>query len=222
MSTTNEALPQAHAGVRATGTTLTVQPTTHFARAHMLVRILVFFLCGALGSVVSWPFGILYLALPVVAAVRISSLGRERFPREDAGSFQRVLGWVVGFWGYLTIVTDEFPTGARQPAVHYQVTPSGQPTVGSAALRVLMSIPSLLVLCIYGIASGFLWLLAAIFVLVEERYPKWIFDFQCGVLRYQARVMSYHASLVEPYPPFTMDLGPADPEPHQAQLPQPA
>jgi hypothetical protein len=34
-----------------------------------------------------------------------------------------------------------------------------------------------------------------------------ILSFQRGVLRWQARLVAYHASLVEEYPPFSFETG---------------
>ena len=45
-------------------------------------------------------------------------------------------------------------------------------------------------------------------VLIQESYPEGLYDFQCGVVRWQARLLVYHASLVDGYPPFAFDMGP--------------
>ena len=42
-------------------------------------------------------------------------------------------------------------------------------------------------------------------VLFTERIPPSILAFQRGVLRWNARLVAYHASLVEEYPPFALD-----------------
>jgi hypothetical protein len=44
-------------------------------------------------------------------------------------------------------------------------------------------------------------------VLAQENYLDGLFDFHRGVIRWQARLLGYQASLVEPYPPFTVDTG---------------
>ena len=61
-----------------------------------------------------------------------------------------------------------------------------------------------------GIVSGVIWIIAAIMVLIQENYPAGMFDFQCAVLRWQARLLGYQTSLVEPYPPFAVDTGPEE------------
>ena len=71
------------------------------------------------------------------------------------------------------------------------------------------AIPSALVLALIGIASWVVWIIAAISVLINETYPEGLWRFQRGVVRWEARLLGYIASLVEPYPPFSFDTGPA-------------
>jgi hypothetical protein len=52
-----------------------------------------------------------------------------------------------------------------------------------------------------------LWVIAAIAVLLGVAIPRAILGYQRGVLRWQARLVAYHASLVDDYPPFVLDTG---------------
>ncbi len=87
------------------------------------------------------------------------------------------------------------------------VQPAGSPTVGSALLRLIYSIPSAIVLGLLGIISGFVWLIGAILVFIKQDYPAGMYGFQRGMLRWLARLLGYHASLVDRYPPFSLDTG---------------
>ena len=122
------------------------------------------------------------------------------------------LRWLIALYSYLGILTDRFPTEKPQEIVRYEVQTGGTPTVGSALLRLIYSIPSAIVLAVLGIVSGIIWLIAAVMVLVQENYPEGLYDFQRGVLRWEARLLGYHASLVDQYPPFALDTG-AEPAP---------
>ena len=73
--------------------------------------------------------------------------------------------------------------------MRFQAKRSGSPTVGSALLRILYSIPSLIVLAI----------LVFVFILVKGRYPDSFWRFLLGI-RWEATVFAYLASLVERYP----------------------
>ncbi len=123
------------------------------------------------------------------------------------------LRWLIAFYAYLAFLTDRFPSERPEEIVRFEVKTEGTPTVGSALLRLIYSIPSAFVLAIIGIASAVIWLIAAVMILIQERYPEGLYNFQCGVLRWEARLLGYHASLVDRYPPFSIDTGP---EPSQA------
>ncbi|MGE5186654.1 MAG: DUF4389 domain-containing protein [Acidobacteriota bacterium] len=175
---------------------------TQLSRAHLLVRLLVAIVVGGLTrGIGGWPGGILYLALPAIAAILISQHGAVRYLGSDAPKIVRVLDWILGFLAYMTLLTDEFP--GKQPRVRYDFVPSGSPTVGSAVLRIFTSIPAAIVIGLLGIVAGFIAFLQMVWVLFVGHYPRSWFEFQCGMLRIQARLYAYHASLTETYPTFS-------------------
>jgi len=59
---------------------------------------------------------------------------------------------------------------------------------------------------VLGVISGFLWVIAAVSVLINKTYPRSIYGFQRAVLRSVGRLFAYHASLVDRYPPFALEL----------------
>ena len=58
------------------------------------------------------------------------------------------------------------------------------------------------------------YLIAAISILLSEQYPEPLWNFQYAVISWQAHLLAYLASLVEPYPPYLLDT--AAPAPHAA------
>lgn len=172
-----------------------------FDRAQVLLRIVVLFIFSAVGSVGS----LLYFGFPVLAAIMISGKGGQRFMEEDAPRVTGWLHWILAVAAYVSFLSDRFPTERPETAARFEVTPSGIPTVGTAVLRIITSIPSLLVFLILGIVSLFVWVLAAIWILVLRTYPEVLYGYQRAVVRWVARLLAYHASIVDRYPPFAID-----------------
>jgi hypothetical protein len=177
------------------------RPNT-MSRAHVLLRIvlliLVSWIAGSGGGI-----GLVYLGVPVVAAILIARKSGDRYLIEDGA---RVTGWlafIVGILAYLALLTDELPGGSRQP-VHFEIVRSGSPTVGSAIWRIVKAIPSALVLFLISLISSIVSLIAAVSILVTEHYSESLWNFQRDVVRWEARLLAYIASLVETYPPYTL------------------
>jgi hypothetical protein len=175
-----------------------------FLRLQLLLRILLTVALGWLGITARWLVGAMYLLLPLIAAIAISSMGAERYRNELAPRVWRVLVWLLELSAFTALLVDTLPAG-RDKHVHALIRFTGTPTVGSALLRLLTSIPSGIVLSILWCVSGILWIVAALSVLFFESVPPSVLAFQRAVLRWNARLVAYHASLVDEYPPFALD-----------------
>ena len=175
-------------------------------RAHVFLRVALLVVIGWLGH----PIGLLWLGLPVVAAILVSQKGGPRYLDEDGPMVTRVLRWILGLVGYLALLTDELP-GRAEHAVRLDVHRSGSPTVGSALLRVLYAIPSLIVLAILTFVGAIVWVIAAFLVLVDGSYPESMWRFLLGLVRWEASLLAYLASLVDRYPPFVLETGSVSP-----------
>lgn len=178
-----------------------------FERPHVFLRIVVLIILSILGGAFGWILGLVYLLFPALAAIFISQKGAERFLQEDGPRMTGWIRWVMALYSYLALVTDRFPTEKPEEIVRVEIQTGGTPTVGSALLRIILAIPSAFVLGILSLISGIIWIIAAIMVLIQENYPDALFGFQVGVLRWEARLLGYQASLVQPYPPFALDTG---------------
>jgi hypothetical protein len=79
-----------------------------------------------------------------------------------------------------------------------------RPSRLSTFLRGLLVIPHLIVLTFVGIASLFAILAAWVAVLFTGRFPRGLFDFIVGVIRWGARVTAYMFLMTDRYPPFAL------------------
>lgn len=186
--------------------TFEVERPPVFQRAHVFLRIALLVVIGWIGH----PFGLLWLGLPVVAAILVSQKGGQRYLDENGATVTRVLNWILDLVAYLALLTDELPGQTKHP-VRFQVERSGSPTTGSALLRILYAIPSLIVLAILTFVGAIVWVIAAVLVIVNESYPESLWRFLLGLVRWEAWLLAYLASLVDRYPPFTLETGSVSP-----------
>src|SRR5262249_17593563 len=178
---------------------LDVERPPAFQRAHVFLRVTLLVVIGWIGH----PLGLLWLGLPVVAAILVSQKGGQRYLDESGPTVVRVLGWILAVVAYLALLTDRLPDRGEQP-FRFHLERSGSPTVGSALLRILYAIPSLIVLALLTFVGAIVWVIAVILVLFGERYPESMWRFLLGLVRWEACVLAYLASLVDCYPPFSL------------------
>lgn len=177
-----------------------------FQRAHVFLRVGLLVVIGWIGH----PFGLLWLGIPVVAAILVSQKSGQRYLDESGPIITRAVNWILDLVAYLALLTDELPSQGEHP-VRFQIERSGSPTVGSALLRILYAIPSLIVLAILTFVGAIVWLIAVLLVLVNESYPDSLWRFLVGLVRWEANLLAYLASLVDRYPPFTLETGAVSP-----------
>lgn len=172
-----------------------------FERPQVAVRLLVMLVAGVVG----WSVGLFYLAVPVLAAVLISQGTSADYFKDTR--MPMVLRWYLALYCYLAVLIDRFPTDEPEKIITFEVRPTGAPTVGSALMRLILTIPSAVALVILAVIGVLIWIIAAISILVRENYSDGLYHFQLGIMRWQARLLAYHASLVDEYPPFALDGG---------------
>jgi hypothetical protein len=115
-----------------------------------------------------------------------------------------VLRWLASAYGYLWLLTDVLPTAQGSP-IDLKIEAGGRPTASSALLRLLFSLPALVVLAVLSAASGILWVVGAVLILIRRRLPDAIADVLAFTLRFQFQLVAYHLSLVDRYPSLRAD-----------------
>jgi hypothetical protein len=182
---------------------LRVEPASQMDRTQVVIRLVLLAALGAAGC--SSAYWILYLGLPALAALRISQTG-DRYLTDDGPRIVRVLRWLAGAYAYLWLLTDAAPSTEPTAMVELDVNPSGRPTTSTALLRLLTSLPAIVLLGLVSIVATLLWPIGAILILVRKRLPGALFDFFLMTLRGQFRIVGYHLSLVDRYPSFEEGL----------------
>jgi hypothetical protein len=184
-----------------------VDRPARFTRLQLGLRVMAFFALGIVGLSFGSVFWLGYLALPVFAAIRLAPRAAGAYLDVDAPRIVRVLHWFAAISAWLGLVSDRLPDKTPAETVELAVQPRGRPTARNAVWRLLAGIPSALVLSLLGVMGMFVWLWAALSILIHERVGAGAFDFLVGLQRWSIRLLAYQASLVDEYPPFSFSDG---------------
>jgi hypothetical protein len=107
---------------------------------------------------------------------------------------------------YLALLSDEYPSTDGEQAVHVELTyPDASRELDRwlPLIKRLLAVPHYVVLCVLSIAAVFSVIVAWFAILFTGRYPRPLFDFVVGVLRWWVRVGAYAFLLAtDRYPPF--------------------
>ncbi|HVU49270.1 MAG TPA: DUF4389 domain-containing protein [Polyangia bacterium] len=176
---------------------LSIEPEGRPRRIHVVLRLVLMLALGVIHF--DRVYGVAYLAVPALVALAIGSRGAGRYVAEDGPRLARLLRWIAAAGAYLSLLTDVPPTLAPGH-VELVIEPRGAPTVGSALLRLVTSLPALVLVALLSLVASFCWLVGAACILVAERLPGALRTFLTLTLRTQLRLVAYHLSIVEDYP----------------------
>jgi hypothetical protein len=109
---------------------------------------------------------------------------------------------------YLALLRDEYPSTDEDQALHIEIPyPDAKTGLNRwlPLVKWLLAIPHYIVLFFLVIAAFFVVIVAWFAILFTGRYPKGMFEFVVGVMRWSLRVSAYAALLTtDEYPPFTL------------------
>jgi hypothetical protein len=169
-------------------------------RIQVAIRLAILLALGAIGySSIGW---LLYLALPATAALLISQQGGAGYVTDSGPRIVRGLGWLSAAAAYLWLLTDEFPSAGPGHPVALEVEQTTAPTAGGALLRLLYSLPALLLALLLNLVLSVVWVIGALWILAVRRMPEPLVELLTLALRFKVRFAAYHLALVDRYPSF--------------------
>ena len=106
---------------------------------------------------------------------------------------------------YLSLMDDRYPSTDDHQSVHLDYTYPDDPNRWLPLIKWLLAIPHYIVLFFLNLASFFVVIAAWFIILFTGGYPRGMFGFVEGVIRWNVRVTAYALTLVtDRYPPFRL------------------
>ena len=106
---------------------------------------------------------------------------------------------------YLSLMDDRYPATDDHQSVHLDYSYPEQLNRWLPLIKWLLAIPHYIVLFFLDLASFFVVIAAWFAILFTGRYPRGMFGFVEGVIRWNVRVTAYTLTLVtDRYPPFRL------------------
>jgi hypothetical protein len=158
-------------------------------------------------------FIIIYL-LQIVAGVMVlvaffSVLFTKKWPRGMFDFMVQIQRWTMNTWVYAgTLMRDEYPPFSGEPGaypVQLEVDYDENLSRWMIFVKWLLVLPHLIVLLFLALAAYVVVAIAFFAILFTGRYPRGMFDFVVGVMRWWMRVQAYaHWLMTDRYPPFSL------------------
>ena len=109
---------------------------------------------------------------------------------------------------YILLLRDECPSTDEEQSVHLElIYPDAKTQLGRgwSLIKWFLAIPHWIILAFLSIPPFVVWIIAWFAILFTGRYPRGLFSFTVGVLRWLLRVDAYALILVtDQYPPFSL------------------
>ena len=178
---------------------------TTFFRALWIIPIGIVYSVLSSGGIMKTGGGI---ASGLSFATLLLILFRKKYPRwwfDFALELTR-FGTRVGT--YFVLLTDAYPSTTDEQSVHLEIDyPDAERDLNRwmPLVKWLLAIPHYIVLCVLFVGAVFAVIIAWFAILFTGRYPRGLFDYVVGVMRWSLRVQAYSSLLVtDQYPPFSL------------------
>jgi len=135
-------------------------------------------------------------------------LFRQKYPRWWFDFNLELARFSTRVSSYLALMSDRYPSTDEEQSVHLELDyPNVKQDLNRwlPLVKWLLAIPHYVVLFFLGIAAVIAVIFAWFAILFTGRYPRGIFDFVEGVIRWGLRVEAYTLLLAtDRYPPFSL------------------
>lgn len=148
-------------------------------------------------------FSLLSASIPFAAFFAI--LFRKKYPRWWFDYSVSLLKFQARFFAYVLLLRDEYPAFEEEQAVHLEVDHPSNPNRWLPLVKWILALPHYLVLYVLYVLGGLFVFIGWFAILLTGRFPKGLFNFVVGSMRWYLRVMAYTLYLyTDDYPPFSM------------------
>src|SRR2546428_4238365 len=133
---------------------------------------------------------------------------RQKYPRWWFDWNLNLLRFSNRVTAYMALLDDRYPSTDEEQAVHldFAYPDAGQLNRWLPLVKWLLAIPHYIVLFFLAIGAVVAVIIAWFVIVFTGRYPRGLFDFVVGVIRWSNRVTGYAMVLVtDQYPPFSLD-----------------
>jgi hypothetical protein len=157
--------------------------------------------------IIIYLLGLVFAVLVFIAFFAV--LFTKKWPRALFDFALQIQRWTYNTYIYaVTLQRDEYPpfTGeAGQYPVTLDVEYDENLSRWMIFVKWLLALPHYIVLAVLGIGVAFAWLIAFFAILFTARYPRGLFDFVTGTIRWAIRVTAYAFwFMTDRYPPFSL------------------
>ena len=145
--------------------------------------------------------GVLFLPLVLMIVFR------QKYPRWWFDWNLQLLRFSARVSAYFALLDDHYPSTDEEQAVHldFPYPDARQLNQWLPLVKWLLAIPHYIVLFFVAIGAIVAVIIAWFAILFTARYPRGLFDFVVGVMRWSNRVTGYAFVLVtDEYPPFSL------------------
>ncbi len=133
---------------------------------------------------------------------------RQRYPRWWFDFTRELTRFSIRVGAYMALLTDAYPSTVEEQSVHLEIDyPDAEHDLNRwmPLVKWLLAIPHYIVLWFLWIVTFFVIVVAWFAIVFTGRYPRGLFDFVVGMIRWSLRVSAYAYLLVtDAYPPFSL------------------